>query len=59
MSSLSNAEVQQTFHDEFVVDMERLVRRREGRTKILLRELVAVGQLEDDGATKGKKYRKP
>lgn len=59
MSGLSNAEVQQTFHDEFVVDMERLVRRREGRTKILLRELVAVGQLEDDGATKGKKYRKP
>lgn len=56
---MSNAEVQQTFHDEFVVDMERLVRRREGRTKILLRELVAVGQLEDDGATKGKKYRKP
>lgn len=29
MSGLSNAEVQQTFHDEFVVDMERLVRRGE------------------------------
>lgn len=29
MSGLSNAEVQRTFHDEFVVDMERLVRRRE------------------------------
>lgn len=29
------------------------------RTKILLRELVAAGLLEEDGATKGKKYRKP
>lgn len=32
---------------------------KESRTKELLRELVAAGLLEDDGATKGKKYRKP
>lgn len=31
---------------------------KESRTKELLRELVAAGSLEDDGATKGKKYRK-
>lgn len=29
------------------------------RTKELLRELVAAGLLEEDGATKGRKYRKP
>lgn len=29
LSGLSNAEVQQTFHGEFVVDMEHLMRRRE------------------------------
>ena len=32
---------------------------KESRTRELLRELVAAGLLEDDGATKGKKYRKP
>jgi len=32
---------------------------KESRTKELLRELVAASLLEDDGATKGKKYRKP
>lgn len=32
---------------------------KESRTKELLRELVVAGLLEDDGATKGKKYRKP
>lgn len=31
---------------------------KESRMKILLRELVAAQRLEDDGATKGKKYRK-
>ncbi|MDE7415819.1 MAG: putative DNA binding domain-containing protein [Lachnospiraceae bacterium] len=31
---------------------------KESRTKELLRELVAADLLEDDGATKGKKYRK-
>lgn len=31
---------------------------KESRTKILLRELVAARFLEEDGATKGKKYRK-
>jgi len=31
---------------------------RKGRTKELFRELVSAGLLEDDGATKGKKYRK-
>lgn len=31
---------------------------KESRTKILLRELVAARYLEDDGATKGKKYKK-
>lgn len=31
---------------------------KESRTKILLRELVANHYLEDDGATKGKKYKK-
>ena len=30
---------------------------KESRTKELLRELVAAGLLEDDGETKGKKYR--
>ena len=31
---------------------------KENRIKILLRELVAAQRLEEDGATKGKKYRK-
>lgn len=31
---------------------------KESRTKELFRELVSAGLLEDDGATKGKKYRK-
>lgn len=31
---------------------------KESRTKELLRELVSAGLLEDDGATKGKKYKK-
>ncbi|MDE7204586.1 MAG: hypothetical protein K2O91_22420, partial [Lachnospiraceae bacterium] len=31
---------------------------KESRTKELLRELVAADLLENDGATKGKKYRK-
>jgi len=31
---------------------------KETRTKELLRELVAMGKLIDDGATKGKKYKK-
>lgn len=31
---------------------------KESRTKILLRELVAEEKLEDDGATKGKRYKK-
>lgn len=31
---------------------------KERRTKVLLRELVEKGQLIDDGATKGKRYKK-
>lgn len=31
---------------------------KERRTRALLRELVAMNSLEDNGATKGKKYRK-
>lgn len=29
LNGLSNAEIQQTFHEEFVVDMEKLIKRRE------------------------------
>ena len=39
-------------------DISQLLGVKETRTKELLKELVAVGKLMDDGATKGKQYKK-
>lgn len=39
-------------------EMEELLGVKERRARELLRELVALGMVTDDGATKGKKYKK-